>query len=188
MHTCACTYNRFICVFRRFDTVEIVVVVFLGEIFIFSNLSENTSVKRPSQQNRCAIKLRVVPLLQYKQNTAYLIHSCFLIFVEGAVYSSVLQQASENEHKARDDVYIKSSGVWYIWSSASSMKEVAHSQNGYHSERHTSWGGVGIDPEWDPAKKNNQGNGKIEAVHIKHDASFEDECSLWLRENTFNEQ
>lgn len=161
-------------------------LLFWRNLHIFQSFRGYVSKK--TFPTKCAIKLRVVPLLQYKQNTAYLIHSCFLIFVEGAVYSSVLQQASENEHKARDDVYIKSSGVWYIWSSASSVKEVAHSKNGYHSQRHTSWGRVGIDPEWDPAKKDNQGNGKIEAVHIKHEASFEDECGLWLRENTFNEQ
>lgn len=90
-----------------------------------------------------------------KHLSVYLVHSRFLMLINGAVYSGVLQQACENEHKGCDDVNIKSSGVWHIWSRTSSVKEVPHGKNSYDSKRDSSRGGVGIDPERDPTKKNN---------------------------------
>ena len=103
--------------------------------------------------------------------------------VKGAVYSGVLQQTSENKHKARDYVNIKRSCVRHIWSRTPSVKEVAHGKNSYDAKRDTSRGGVGINPERDPTEKDDQGNRKIKAIHVEHQASFEDERGFWLREN-----
>ena len=89
----------------------------------------------------------MVPHRALIQTGVYLIHGRLLISVKGAVYSGVLQQTSENKHKARDDVDVKSSCIRHIWSRTPSVKEVAHGKNSYDAKRDTSRGGVGINPE-----------------------------------------
>ena len=94
----------------------------------------------------------------YGATSTYLIHSNILIFVNSAVYSSILQQTGKNEHKACDNINIESSGVWHTWSSTAPMKKVSHGENGYDSQGDPGGGGFRINPEGDPTKKDNQSN------------------------------
>ena len=68
------------------------------------------------------------------------------------------------------------------------MEEVSHGKNSYDSKRDAGGGGVGVDPEGDPAEKDDQGNRKVEPIHVEHQASFEDELGFWFRENTFQKK